>query len=129
MPVACALRLSAKGIELSLKLSGHDTGTKPKRSWYTSHRSCGINEVWRDALMVQCPECDAELDIDEEDVDEGDIVSCDECGAELQIVSLDPLEVESYDEEEEDEDEDEEFFDEEEDAALEEEEEEDDEWR
>ena len=43
--------------------------------------------------MVLCPECDAEIDVDETDVDEGDALSCDECGAELKVVSLTPLEL------------------------------------
>ena len=51
-----------------------------------------------------CPECDNPLDIDEDEVDAGDVVTCDECGTELEIVSVDPLEiapveVEGYDDE------------------------------
>ncbi len=78
--------------------------------------------------MIQCPECDAAIDLDPDDVDEGDVISCDECGAELQVVSLDPLEVELY--EDEDEEEDDEFLeDDDEEGELEEEEDEDDDWR
>ena len=52
-----------------------------------------------------CPECDNPLNIDVDEVDEGETVTCDECGAELEIVSLEPLEValvdaEGYDDEE-----------------------------
>lgn len=57
--------------------------------------------------MVTCPVCEGAIDVDEEDVDEGDSISCDECGADLKVVSTDPLEIESaedLDEEEEDED-------------------------
>jgi alpha-aminoadipate carrier protein LysW len=57
--------------------------------------------------MVTCPVCEGEIDVDEEDVDEGDTISCDECGADLRIVGTDPLEVESAengDEEEEESD-------------------------
>jgi alpha-aminoadipate carrier protein LysW len=53
--------------------------------------------------MVTCPVCEGAIDIDQEDVDEGDTISCDECGADLKVVGTDPLEVESSDEEEEDE--------------------------
>jgi len=53
--------------------------------------------------MVKCPDCDSRLDLDEEELDEGDIVTCEECGAELRVMSLDPLELESADEEEEEE--------------------------
>jgi len=55
--------------------------------------------------MVSCPVCDGHIDVDEEDVDEGDSLSCDECGADLKVVGTDPLEIESADELEEDEDE------------------------
>jgi len=62
--------------------------------------------------MVKCPECDGAIDVEEEDLDEGDPLSCDECGADLRVVSTDPLELESADELAEDE-EDEDFPDEE----------------
>jgi len=54
--------------------------------------------------MVTCPVCDGTIDVDEEDVDEGDSISCDECGADLKVIGTDPLELESADEEEEEED-------------------------
>ena len=75
--------------------------------------------------MVTCPVCEGTIDVDEEDVDEGDTISCDECGADLKVVGTDPLEVESAEELEE-EDEDEEDFLEEED---EEEESSDEDWK
>jgi len=53
--------------------------------------------------MATCPECEAELDLDEFDVDTGDSVSCDGCGAILAVVRLSPLELEVADEEAEDE--------------------------
>jgi alpha-aminoadipate carrier protein LysW len=40
-----------------------------------------------------CPECDTALDIDIDDVEEGDSVTCDECGTEFEIVATDPLEL------------------------------------
>ena len=33
--------------------------------------------------MAVCPECDAEIEIDEFDVDKGEIISCPECGVDL----------------------------------------------
>jgi lysine biosynthesis protein LysW len=54
--------------------------------------------------MIACRECKAEIDVEEDELDEGDIITCDECGAELRVVSLDPLELEAIDEEEDDED-------------------------
>lgn len=74
--------------------------------------------------MVTCPVCEGAIDVDEEDVDEGDSISCDECGADLKVTSTAPLEIESAEELEE-EDEDEEGFVEE----GEEEEESDEDWR
>lgn len=68
--------------------------------------------------MLICPECDSEIDLEEEELDEGDLITCDECGAELRVVGVDPLELEVVDEEEE----------EEEEADL-DEDEEDDRWR
>lgn len=65
--------------------------------------------------MVKCPVCEGAIDVDEEDVDEGDTISCDECGADLRVVGTDPLEVESADTvEEEDEEEDSDFVEDEE---------------
>jgi len=71
--------------------------------------------------MVTCPVCDGAIDVDEEDVDEGDSLSCDECGADLKVVSTDPIELESA---EDLEDEDEERLEDEE-----EEEEEEEDWK
>ena len=64
--------------------------------------------------MVTCPVCDGAIDLDEEDVDEGDTVSCDECGADLKVVSVEPLELESAEDLEEDEEEEEDFLEEDE---------------
>jgi alpha-aminoadipate carrier protein LysW len=65
--------------------------------------------------QIKCPVCDAVIDVDEDDIDEGDSISCDECGADLRVLSTDPLELESAEEEEEEEeDEDEDFAEEEE---------------
>ncbi len=59
--------------------------------------------------MVLCPECESDLDIEEEELDEGEIVSCLECGTDFEVVGLEPLELSRVSEEdEEDEDEDDE---------------------
>ena len=77
--------------------------------------------------MVNCPKCDAVIDLDEDELDEGDTLTCDECGAELSVSSLDPLELELAEEEEEEEEEDEDFeYDEDEDEEEDEEDEEED---
>ncbi len=57
--------------------------------------------------MVICPECESDLDIEEDEVDEGEVVSCPECGTDFEVVAVDPLEL-SRVEGEGDEDEDEE---------------------
>jgi alpha-aminoadipate carrier protein LysW len=67
--------------------------------------------------MVECPVCDGKIDVDEEDVDEGETISCDECGASLKVIGTAPLELESAEEAVEDEDEDEDFVEEEEEEA------------
>ena len=48
-------------------------------------------------MAVVCPECDNPLNIDVDDVEEGEIIECDECGAELEVVSSDPLELAAVD--------------------------------
>jgi alpha-aminoadipate carrier protein LysW len=64
--------------------------------------------------MPSCPECENELDVELDEVEEGDVIACDECGTEYEVVGVEPLELarvdseldeeeESYDEEEEEE--------------------------
>ncbi len=77
--------------------------------------------------MVSCPNCDAPIDVEEEELDEGDVLSCDECGAWLSVASLGPLELES--DEDDDEDDDDFDFDDDEDEEEEEEEEEGESWQ
>jgi lysine biosynthesis protein LysW len=81
--------------------------------------------------VVNCPVCDAVLDIDEDELDEGDEFTCDECGAELGVTGTDPLEIEpasEADEDEEDEDDLEEDEEEEEEEVA-DEDEEDEDWK
>jgi len=75
--------------------------------------------------MVNCPACDALIDVDEDELDEGDPLSCDECGASLRVTSVGPLELESDEDLDEEDEEDFEDFDEDEEEEEEEEEEED----
>jgi alpha-aminoadipate carrier protein LysW len=56
--------------------------------------------------MVICPECESDLDIEEEEVDEGEVVSCPECGTDFEVVAVDPLELSRVEDDETDEDED-----------------------
>jgi alpha-aminoadipate carrier protein LysW len=54
--------------------------------------------------MVTCPECDAGVDVDEYDVNKGDLLTCPECGTDLEVVSVSPIELEAVSDEDEDED-------------------------
>ena len=74
--------------------------------------------------MATCPECDADLDVDEYDVDKGDLLSCPECGTNLEVVSVSPLELEAA---QEDDDEDDDDLDDDDDVGDEEEDEDEDE--
>jgi len=49
--------------------------------------------------MAICSECDAVLDFDAEEVDNGDVIVCDECGTEYEGVGVEPLELAKVDEE------------------------------
>jgi len=49
--------------------------------------------------MVNCPECETDLDIDEEEVDEGEIVSCPECGSDFEIITVNPIELKAVEDE------------------------------
>jgi alpha-aminoadipate carrier protein LysW len=59
--------------------------------------------------MVLCPECETDLDVEEEEVDEGEVISCPECGTDFEVVTTSPLELkpveEGYEEDEEEADE------------------------
>lgn len=80
--------------------------------------------------MVNCPLCDAVIDVDEEELDEGDPLICEECGANLRVSGVSPLEIASEKEADEDDDldDDDDFDDDEEDAEEDEEEDKDEEY-
>lgn len=42
-----------------------------------------------------CPECEEKVFVDA-DSEQGDIVTCEECGADLEVVGLDPVELDLY---------------------------------
>ncbi len=57
-------------------------------------------------MAATCPECDNPLDIDTNEIEEGETVTCDECGTDLEVISVEPLHVavvdgEGYDDEDE----------------------------
>lgn len=55
--------------------------------------------------MVRCPECAAAIDVDEDEVEEGELLSCPECEVELEVVQTHPVQLNVISDEEEDEEE------------------------
>ncbi|MGH9476226.1 MAG: hypothetical protein ACRD1C_07825 [Terriglobales bacterium] len=68
---------------------------------------------------MNCPACEADMDLDEEQLQEGGVVHCEGCGAKHEVVNLHPLELEridsAEDEDDDDEDDDDGFDDDDED--------------
>ncbi len=67
------------------------------------------------AALIRCPDCAAEIDVDEDEVEEGEILNCPECEMELEVVQTHPVklnlisdELDDEDDEEEDDEEDDE---------------------
>jgi lysine biosynthesis protein LysW len=58
--------------------------------------------------MATCPDCDAEIEVDDDDLEEmemGDPWDCDACGTRLRVINLDPLDFQPDDDEDDDDDE------------------------
>jgi lysine biosynthesis protein LysW len=81
--------------------------------------------------MVNCPKCDAVIDVDEEELDEGDALTCEECGANLNVSGVSPLELSPDDDDDDDEDLEDDDLDDDEDDDVDDDEEDDeeDEWK
>jgi alpha-aminoadipate/glutamate carrier protein LysW len=77
------------------------------------------------SAVVRCPECATEIDVDEDEVEEGEILACPECETEMEVVQIHPVKVNAIsddeDEEEEEESEDGDDFDDDDDLEDEEE--------
>jgi lysine biosynthesis protein LysW len=58
--------------------------------------------------MATCPECDADIEVDEFDVDKGDQISCPECGSSLEVTGVSPVELDLAPEDDDEDDEDDE---------------------
>ena len=59
--------------------------------------------------MINCPLCATAIDVDEEELDEGDSLICEDCGANLNVTGVSPLELTpdtADDDDDEDDDED-----------------------
>ena len=55
--------------------------------------------------MPNCSECENELNIELDEVEEGDVVACEECGSEYEVVGVEPLELARVDDDLDEEDE------------------------
>src|SRR5712672_768425 len=68
-----------------------DSGTSSTQLPTT--RSAPTRSAHARRRMATCPECDAEIEVDEFDVDKGDQLSCPECGSNLEVIAMSPLEL------------------------------------
>jgi len=50
--------------------------------------------------MIYCPECETSLDVEEDEVDEGEVLSCPECGMDFEVTTINPVELKPVEEEE-----------------------------
>jgi alpha-aminoadipate carrier protein LysW len=81
-------------------------------SSHTSHRQYIIRPRGSAAairkeipIVVRCPKCGAEVDCDEDEVEEGEILSCLECEADLEVVQKRPVSVNVISDDDDDDDE------------------------
>jgi alpha-aminoadipate/glutamate carrier protein LysW len=58
-------------------------------------------------MMVVCPKCKNEIDVEEEELEEGELLSCLECDGDFEVASIEPLKLTKASDEEEADDEDE----------------------
>src|ERR1700691_3336607 len=59
-------------------------------------------------FVTRCPECDTEIDLDEDEVEEGEILTCPECDVELEVTQTHPVHLIVISEDEDDDDDEEE---------------------
>jgi alpha-aminoadipate carrier protein LysW len=58
--------------------------------------------------MVVCPKCKSEIDVGEEELEEGELLSCFECDCDFEVASVEPLKLTRVSDDEEDDEEEEE---------------------
>ena len=56
--------------------------------------------------MPSCPECENDLNVEVDELEEGDVIVCDECGTEYEVVGVEPLELARVDDDLDEDDED-----------------------
>jgi alpha-aminoadipate carrier protein LysW len=55
--------------------------------------------------VIRCPECAVEIDVDEDEVEEGEILNCPECEAEIEVVQVHPVRLNVISDEDDDDEE------------------------
>jgi uncharacterized protein YbaR (Trm112 family) len=58
--------------------------------------------------VVRCPKCATEVDVDEDEVEEGEILACPECETEMEVVQIHPVKVNAISEDDDEDEEEEE---------------------
>jgi alpha-aminoadipate carrier protein LysW len=48
-------------------------------------------EFVAEAMMVVCPKCKSEIEVGEEELEEGELLSCLDCDADFEVTSVEPL--------------------------------------
>src|SRR6266436_547293 len=91
------------GLDLSCPWTVYNTLNSGGRVEHDDHPG---NLTTEEVAVIRCPDCAAELDVDEDEVEEGEILSCPECESEMEVTQTHPVHVNVIsedDEEEEDE--------------------------
>jgi alpha-aminoadipate carrier protein LysW len=60
-----------------------------------------ISEFEAEAMMVVCPKCKSEIDVEEEELEEGELLSCTECDSDFEVASIEPLKLAKVSDEDE----------------------------
>ncbi len=60
-----------------------------------------------EAMMIRCPKCKRDIDVEEEELEEGELLSCLECDGDFEVASVEPLRLTKAIEEDEADEEDE----------------------
>jgi alpha-aminoadipate carrier protein LysW len=60
-----------------------------------------------ETMMVACPKCKGDIDVEEEELEEGELLSCLECDCDFEVASVEPLKLAKVSDEEAEDEEDE----------------------
>jgi lysine biosynthesis protein LysW len=64
-------------------------------------------EYEAETMMVVCPKCKRDIDVEEEELEEGELLSGLECGGDFEVASVEPLKLTRVKDEDESDEEDE----------------------